>query len=262
MSENDISSGATLLKFCLLAKGAKGKSCVAVIQQALANPTTFVFGELLETPNVKALAEGENKKWYNTLALFAYGTFMQFKENPGNYEKLSDPLVKKLRQLSVVSMAAVEKSIPYSVLLRELGLDNVRELEDLIIDCMYAAIIKGKLDQKEQRFQVDWAMGRDIRPGQTEEMLKVLSLWSERSETLMKAIQEKVQLANFLHDQHQKQNKEFEMRVEEIKANLKAAMEADMAVDFEGVGAFDAGGANKKGGRKAGKTVGGDRKRR
>ena len=142
------------------------------------------------------------------------------------------------------------QSIPYPLLLQELDLAHVRDLEDLIIDCMYAGIIKGKLDQHEQRFQVDWAMGRDIRPGQVAEMAKVLAAWCERSEILMKAIQEKVQLASILHEQHAKETKEFELRVEEIKSNLKAAMEADMAVDFEGgvVGAFAEGAAaNKKG---------------
>ncbi len=63
------------------------------------------------------------------------------------------------------------------MLLAQLDLGNVRELEDLIIDCIYAGIIKGKLDQKQQRFQVDWTMGRDIRPGQLSEMIRVLTHW-------------------------------------------------------------------------------------
>jgi len=266
MTDNDISSGANLLKYSLLAKSAKGKACVAVIQQVLQNPNTYVFGELLELPNVKALAEGENKPWYDALTLFAYGTYKQYKENQKTYPELAEPLIKKLRQLSVVSIASVQKSIPYPTLLQELGLDHVRDLEDLIIDCMYAGIIKGKLDQHEQRFQVDWAIGRDIRPGQVEEMVKVLAAWCDRSELLMKKIQEKVQLASFLHEQHATSLKEFDLRVEEIKSNLKAAMEADMAVDFEGgvVGAFAEGAAaNKKGGRKgAAAGQGGDRRRR
>jgi len=259
---DEIASGGALVKYVLLAKNSKGKACVALIQQALNAPQCFVFGELLETPTVKALAEGADKIWFDTLALFAYGTFAQYKENPRLYAELTPPLVKKLKQLSLASIAAVQKSIPYPVLLRELSLDNVRELEDLIIDCIYANIIKGKLDQHEQIFHVDWAMGRDIRPGQIDEMIKVLNLWSEKSETLMKSIQEKVQLATFLHDQHQKQQKEFDMRVDEIKANLKAAMEADMAVEFEGgIAGFE--GANKKSGRKnKGGAGGADRRRR
>jgi len=253
------------LKYTLLARSTKGKACVAVIQQVLQNPNTYVFGELLEQPNVKALAEGENKLWYEALTLFAYGTYRQYKDNNKSYPELAAPLIKKLRQLSVVSIASVQKSIPYPTLLQELGLEQVRDLEDLIIDCMYAGIIKGKLDQHEQRFQVDWAIGRDIRPGQIDDMVKVLSAWCDRSELLMKKIQEKVQLAGFLHDQHATNLKEFEVRVEEIKGNLKAAMEADMAVDFEGgvVGGFAEGSAaNKKGGRKGPGGGGGDRRRR
>jgi len=248
-----VASGAGLLKFCLLAKSTKGKGCVAVIQQALGSPNTFVFGELLDQPNVKALANDENKKWYDTLALFAYGTYADYRAKPQSYGELSAQLLKKLKQLSIVSIASTQKSIPYAVLLEQLELGNVRELEDLIIDCMYAGVVRGKLDQKAQRFQVDWTMGRDIRPGQLQEMAKILSLWCERSETLMKEIQEKVQYANFLHEQHQKENKEFEDRVEEIKTNLKAAMEGEMGgADFDvgDLAAFD--GANKKGKGKKG----------
>jgi len=249
MTDNDAASGASLVRYCVLARNTKGKAVAAIILQALQNPNTFVFAELLEVPSVQQLSSGENQQSFATLELFAYGTFASYRENTSKYIELSPVLVKKLKQLSVVSIAAVQKSIPYSVLLHELALENVRELEDLIIDCMYANIIKGKLDQNEQRFQVDWAMGRDIRPGQIEDMIRTLTAWSDKSETLMKAIQDKVNTANFLHDQHQKQQKEFDARVEEMKASLKAAMEAEMAVEFDGGGAvFDgaAAGANKK----------------
>jgi len=49
------SGDSALLKFLILAKTVKGKSLVGVIQQALQNPSTFVFGELLEHPNVRAV---------------------------------------------------------------------------------------------------------------------------------------------------------------------------------------------------------------
>ena len=39
---------------------------------------------------------------------------------------------------------------------------SIRALEDLIIDAIYLDIVKGKLDQKEQRFEVDSTMGRDV----------------------------------------------------------------------------------------------------
>jgi COP9 signalosome complex subunit 7 len=245
-----VSGSAALLKFTLIAKSAKGKGAVAVIQQALQSPATFVFGELLDLPNIKALAEGENKPWYDTLALFAYGTFADYKASPQSFGDLSPLLQKKLKQLSIVSLASSQKSLPYSLLLAQLDIGNVRELEDLVIESIYAGIIKGKLDQKEQRFQVDWTMGRDIRPGQLQEMLKILNLWCDKSETLMGEIKERIQYANLSHEEHQKQTKEFEQRVEDIKTNLKLSMEGEMATgDFADVdySSFDS--ANKKSGR-------------
>lgn len=53
----------------------------------------------------------------------------------------------------------------------------MRELEDLIIDAFYQDVIKGKLDQRKKQLEVEYAMGRDLRPGQIDEMLGVLSSW-------------------------------------------------------------------------------------
>lgn len=43
------------MQFLVLAKGAKGAACVALIQQVLSNKKLFVFGELLAMPNVQAV---------------------------------------------------------------------------------------------------------------------------------------------------------------------------------------------------------------
>lgn len=45
-----------LVQFLVLAKGAKGAACVALIQQVLScSKNLFVFGELLAMPNVQAV---------------------------------------------------------------------------------------------------------------------------------------------------------------------------------------------------------------
>ena len=56
-----------------------------------------------------------------------------------------------MRQLTIVGLASEKKHIDYAVLLKELDLGDVRELEDLIIDVIYADIIRGKLDQKNKQ---------------------------------------------------------------------------------------------------------------
>lgn len=94
--------------------------------------------------------------------------------------------------------------VPYDLLLKELDITNVRELEDMIIDCVYqgnssargsscvdsahahvvlrcaassAGLIKGKLDQKKSAFEVTSTIGRDIGPSDVPDMLKKLTAW-------------------------------------------------------------------------------------
>ena len=53
-------------------------------------------------------------------------------------------------------------------------MDGIRELEDLIIEGTNCNVMRGKLDQKSSHFEVDWAMGRDIR--KVNKVLKPLSI--------------------------------------------------------------------------------------
>jgi len=102
-------------------------------------------------------------------------------------------------------------------------------------------------------------MGRDIRPGQIEEMVGTLNLWVERSETLLKTIQEKINTATMLHEQEKQRQKEFDEKVENIKSNIKAAMAAEMvAADYDGMSEHFGFGEGK-GGRRP-KGGGGKRK--
>ena len=85
---------------------------------------------------------------------------------------------KKLRQLTVLSLARDEKVIAYDVLLRELGLASVRELEDFLInECLYTGIVRGKLDQKRRCLDVRGALARDIQPQHLDQMIDIWGQW-------------------------------------------------------------------------------------
>lgn len=58
-----------------------------------------------------------------------------------------------------------------------LHISSIRELEDLIIDAIYLEVIRGKLDQKEQQFKVEYTMSRDLEPGKVESILAALQNW-------------------------------------------------------------------------------------
>jgi len=54
MEKPPASSGSSALEqFILLSKTAKGAAAVELIQHALETPGIYVFGELLEMPNIK-----------------------------------------------------------------------------------------------------------------------------------------------------------------------------------------------------------------
>ena len=53
MGEQSVTSVNPLEQFVLLAKNAKGAAAVELIKQALEAPGVFVFGELLDMPNIQ-----------------------------------------------------------------------------------------------------------------------------------------------------------------------------------------------------------------
>jgi COP9 signalosome complex subunit 7 len=83
----------------------------------------------------------------------------------------------KLRHLSIISMASKCRTVSYKTLCQQLGIDNIRELEDLIIEAFYADVIKGKLDQLNNHLEIDFAIGRDVTDHQVDEILNVLDNW-------------------------------------------------------------------------------------
>ena len=64
--------------------------------------------------------------------------------------------------------------LPYSLLLQQLELKNVRELEDLLIEAVYCDIIQGKLDQRNQQVEVDCSVGRDLGPNELPNIINTL----------------------------------------------------------------------------------------
>lgn len=173
--------GGPLEPFILLSKSARGAAAASLVIQAISAPNVYVFGELLRSPNLPELAtKPETLPSWNLLQLFAYGTYADYVKNRDQLPPLSESMILKLRQLTIVSLAAVNKRIPYDRLLKELGVRNVRELEDLVIDAIYNGVIVGKLDQRNQQLEVDRCMGRDVRAEEIPSIVAMLTDWCDR----------------------------------------------------------------------------------
>lgn len=221
------STNHPLEQFVLLAKGAKGFACAELIKQVLEAPGVHVFGELLEMPNIKELENGPYAAHFKTLNLFAYGTYKDYLENKSEYLELTPTQCKKLQHLTIATLATQEKCIPYSVLLKELDIKNVRDLEDLIIEAIYADIIHGKLDQECKRVEVDVALGRDARLEDAGAIADVLADWCNACEAVLNSVDRHIQRANHHKQRAIRHQQAIEQEIVYIKKTLKTQAESE-----------------------------------
>ncbi|GMN56409.1 hypothetical protein TIFTF001_025525 [Ficus carica] len=203
-------------QFVKQASALGGSALASVVADATSHPSLFAFSEILAVPSVLELEGKENSVYLDVLRLFAHGTWSDFKRNAGRLPQLTAEQVLKLKQLTVLTLAETNKVLPYDQLMQELDVTNVRELEDFLInECMYA---------------VQFAAGRDLRPGQLGTMIQTLSNWLATSDNLLVSIQDKIKWADNVSELDKKHKKDVEDRVEEVKKSL--SLKAD--IDFRG----------------------------
>lgn len=218
-------TGQNQEQFLLLAKSAKGAALATLIHQVLEAPGVYVFGELLDMPNVRELAESDFASTFRLLTVFAYGTYADYLAEARNLPPLTEAQKNKLRHLSVVTLAAKVKCIPYAVLLEALALRNVRQLEDLVIEAVYADVLRGSLDQRNQRLEVDYSIGRDIQRQDLSAITRTLQEWCVGCEVVLSGIEEQVSRAN----QHKEQQLGLKQQIESEVANLKKTIKVTTA---------------------------------
>ncbi|XP_066975594.1 COP9 signalosome complex subunit 7b isoform X1 [Macrobrachium rosenbergii] len=222
-------------QYILLAKQAKGAGAVQLVKQVLEAPEVYVFGELLDMPNIQELKnDPQHAGYYDLLQLFAYGVYGDYVKESAKFPPLTSAMLTKLRHLTIVSMATGQKRIPLVTLGNQLGLTSNRELEDLIIEAMYTDIVHGKLDQKNGILELDYAIGRDIKPEDLPNIINTLQSWCDTCDTMLSNIDQLITRANSDKDAHLKHRNSLETEVLNIKASLKTqAQEGDEALSTD-----------------------------
>ncbi|XP_046301807.1 COP9 signalosome complex subunit 7a-like [Marmota monax] len=212
-------TGQNQEQFLLLAKSAKGAALATLIHQVLEAPGVYVIGELLDMPNVRELAESDFASTFRLLTVFACGTYTDYLAEARNLPPLTEA------HLSVVTLAAKVKCIPYAVLLEALALLNVQQLEDLVIEAVYADVLRGSLDQRNQRLEVDYSIGPDIQRQDLSAIAQTLQEWCVGCEVVLSGIEEQVSRAN----QHKEQQLGLKQQIESEVANLKKTIKVTTA---------------------------------
>jgi COP9 signalosome complex subunit 7 len=212
-----------LEQFVLLAKTAKGAAAVELVKQALEAPGVYIFGELLDTPNIQELENTPaTQPFYNLLQLFAFGTYKEYiNMEVGKLPELGAVPLRKLRMLSVAALAETEKLLPYTTLQNELGLESVRDVEDLIIEGIACGVMSGKLDQKLKHFEVEFVIGRDIRQSEFPSIISVLSSWCENCDSMLSSIETQAEKLNDDKSNKIRQKMELETAMMDLKQTFK-----------------------------------------
>lgn len=176
-----------------MSKSAKGAAAAKLVQDATSAPGVFVFSELLELPNIQELATNEQlAKFYTLLELFAYRTYTDYLQHKDSLPPLNQAQITKLKHLTLISLAMDRRVLPYAQLLQTLQMPTIRDLEDLIIDAIYQDVIRGKLDQKGQQFDVEYTMGRDVEPGKIESLLVALQDWASTTAAVLSTLDDRL----------------------------------------------------------------------
>lgn len=199
-------------------------------------PAHGCHSQVLELPNVSEMRQSDDvheKQLWSLLHLFAYDTYGIYARNKALYGELTAAQERKLKQLSIVSLAARQHRIAYDELKDELGIYDVRELEDLLLDTIYLGWIAGKLDAKEEAIHIDFAISRDTKESDLLHIQAVLESWCGRAETLMRVIDEKVDILRGEIQRNTMERKQFEERVRVLSDEV-AAMQLQKQEHGEG----------------------------
>lgn len=185
--------------YLALSKNARTPAAASdLITQATSDPSTYVFAELLQTPQIQSLRHDPTyTNRLTLLELFSWGTWHSYKTAP-NLPKLNEKQTRKLKLLSLISLLsnpdAGSHTQSYTHLQRGLDIESQVELESLLTTALSAGLVTGHLDPLHQRVAVSSvAPLRDLSPGSAPQLVSVLGEWEERCDGALKEMEQRVQ---------------------------------------------------------------------
>ncbi|KAK3309680.1 uncharacterized protein B0T15DRAFT_545635 [Chaetomium strumarium] len=184
--------------FLALSKSATSPRAAAdLIVRATSAPNTYIFTELLQTPQVQALGSSDEFAPYLTLLeIFSHGTYSTYTSTTGLPE-LNDAQRLKLRQLSLLTLVkkgsdsdnAGSPRLDYASLQKALDLPSRQALEELVISAIYAGLLKAQLNPKTSLVQINSvAPLRDVAPTAIGSLLSSLQAWAGRCDATLQSL--------------------------------------------------------------------------
>ncbi|KND91209.1 COP9 signalosome complex subunit 7a [Tolypocladium ophioglossoides CBS 100239] len=231
--------------FLALSKSATAPRAAAdLITRATSAPNTYLFAELLQAPQVQALASSpEYASHLALLQIFSYGTYQTYRAAPG-LPSLSDAQSLKLRQLSLLTLARDRSSLSYDALQKALGLESAPQLEDLVIRAVYAGLLHATLDPARQAVQVTSISPlRDLHPGSIPDMTTALNTWSDRCNSTLADLEAQIKSIRSAAAVRAKEKRAADDKLRKMMGELR---EPDKKMDMQGRDSLPRRGLNKR----------------
>lgn len=235
-----------LEQYLVLAKSARGKAAETLVIQCLADPHTFVFGELIDQLRDSELSP----PYLHLLEIFAYGTYSLYEEWKSALPELNNSLLKKLKMITLAQLASQSSVLEYRTVMKELHISSLRELEDMIIESIYEGLIEGKIDHRLEIFQVQSSYGRDVRPDNIPHLLTKLDNYVQHIKNIESLIEGQIKRTIEAMENNKKSAEEFQKRYNEKKELVKLQVQENIdnpapsrgARGASGIGGFLSGG--------------------
>lgn len=203
-----------------------------VICSAVESRDLFAFAELFYAPAVISLKQSSTHvKFYNLLELFAYGIYEEYLTTKVELPVLTDAMILKLRELTLVSVATQHRCIPVDEAMRILHIDSISDMEAVFISALYTGIIQGRWDAQANVLDIISFRNRDVHPEELESICAKLQCWIEQCAGLsgtLKEIAEKSEKA--ISDSNARETK-VEEEVKKIRKAIQDEEEQKGAKD-------------------------------
>lgn len=226
--------------FCDVIAGKSGAVLSAHLKNALTAPTTYFYGQLFHAAEVQQLPADEPHR--ALLELMSYGTYGQLSSLQPSAQALVTPVIrKKLRHLTIVSLAAATRQIPYALLQTELQMPDLRDMEDTVIDVITEGLIGGKLDPLARVVDVHEATSRDVRvPGDVKALLASLRSWAARVDATSAQLTDLLRDADRSEHAYRKESTDVAAETLMVEGRCKMELAAQFAVTGTSMTTFEA----------------------
>ena len=137
----------TSSQFEILIRDSKDDSIEQVIENLLMSDI-YLVSKFLDFQKVQKL--GEKNKYFQTLKLFSYLTYLDYKKAKANYIDLKPKMLQKLKILSILEIAKFNKIINYDYLKTKLDIKDNFELEEILFETISSGLVVGYVNSMKQ----------------------------------------------------------------------------------------------------------------